>query len=246
MNISILCPTRQRPIQFQMMMDSLFEHTINKQDIEIHVTIDNDDNVAMEAFEKVQNKYPKENIILHRRKRGNSLVSHYFNWMCQFAKGKYILLINDDCLFRTYAWDFGVYNRLEEFLKDKPDGIVLGTIRDNLIYEENRQIEPYLIGIFPLLSKKAYEVMGYFLDPHYFSSTSDWDICRLYGSIGRQVDLRNICFIEHNPPEFYPYKNVNIWRDAIWEEIAEQIPCKIIDGIDSRKEILLNYINSFK
>ena len=85
--------------------------------------------------------------------------------------------------------------------------------------------------------------MGYFLDPHYLSSTSDTDICKLYGSIGRSIDLRDICFIQHNPPELYPCIDIDIEIDVI---LAEILPSKIINGIDSRKEILLNYINEYK
>jgi len=193
---SLIIPTRKRPRQLVSLVESLVEHTANINEIEIRFGVDNDDVKTQEALNLLKIKYPQHNFYIHKRNRGNSLVYHYINWLGSFCIGKYIFIVNDDCLWKCKNWDVLVYQRLENFLKDKPDGIVCGICQD-IGYTPEEQ--SYLTTGFPIISKKAVDTLGFVLDPCFMDATSDDDICKLYATVGRTVDLRDILQIIHYP-----------------------------------------------
>jgi len=201
MKFSLMIPTRKRPKQLELLIESIIKNTNKMEDIEIHFGVDIDDLVTIDLVSKLKIKYSKYNLELHVRERGNSVVNHYINWMAvSFCVGEYIIGLNDDCLFKTKGWDIKSYNKLYEYLKDKPDGIVLGLVEDMEIYriKENKNIA----SDFPLISKKAVDVLGFFLNPDYLNCGADDDICILYKAIDRLLDLRDCIVIQHWPPEF--------------------------------------------
>lgn len=252
MKFSLMIPTRKRPKKLELFIRSIFETTFNRNEIEIRVGGDNDDQTIKATIERLKKENPGWNLYLHQRPRGNSLVSHYINWLAlNFCTGKYIITLNDDCLFRSKNWDIKTYLRLEEYLKDKPDGIVLGVTKDTIPikYEEH---EGYLVTGFPLISKKSVEVLDFFLDPIFMDATADYDICQLYATIGRSVDLTDIFVIEHNPKEFEGLDNNykherNI--DTDYKVIKQRHPdneiyslAKMRFRLDKRILILFNHI----
>jgi len=254
MNFSVITPSRLRPDFLKLMVDSLYSTSKNSKETEIRIIIDKGDNSSYRAFKEIKEKYPNENIYLHDRNRGNSLVVHYYNWAAiNFCLGKYIFVMNDDALFRTKDWDINVFNRLEEYMKDKPDGIIMGRPGDRhggFSLEEviaERAYLSYKLTNFPIISKKAIDVLGFLLDPYYLSSSADGDISELYFGVGRSIDLSDICVIHHLPLEFYELPS-KIEADISVETIdfVEKKPNPIINGIDTRKEILLSYISNFK
>ena len=198
LKFSLMIPTRKRPQQLRRFLKSIYDTATNMNDIEIHFGVDDDDTDTLNLTTQFLEEQPTYKLYRHIRHRGNSIVHHYVNWLATFCKGEYIITLNDDCLFRYKNWDVNVYKRLETYLKDKPDGLLLGVGNDIT----STQKTPFLTTGFPLLTRKGVELLGFFLDPEFIDVTSDEDICKLYANIGRVVDLRDILVIHHRPEGF--------------------------------------------
>ncbi len=236
-NFSLLIPVRCCPEQLKLMIDSIYQTVGDRKTIELLIGIDDDDMIVRKAISFIQTKYRNENISVHSRPRGNSLVEHYFNWLAKnYSKGKYIMVTNHDCLFKSQDWDINCFKRLEEYLKDKADNLVYGLTQD---CETTRTLDKKITN-FPIISKNAIDVLGYVLDPRILRWGADIDIAELYQSVDRVLDLRDICIIEHRPDSLmnlietgaeFEWEN---WKKSNYEVWLE--PGKIDKG-DKRRRI---------
>lgn len=247
LKFSILIPSRYRENQLSLLLESIICLTKNPLDIEILIGIDNDDIESPKAIGKFLSLYSDINLIIFKHPRGNSLVYHYINKLAYSARGKYIITTNNDSMFGSKDWDINCFNRLEQYLSDKPDGICLG-ITNSMDKTQSRLSYPYLIADFPLLSKKTVDLMGFFLDPYYVFHTADWDICDLYHKLNRVVDLRDDLIIHHRPSlqDIELYKKQYIIRT---DDTSKIIQAPAIErqfdngGWDTRLPILEEYID---
>jgi len=221
MKFGLLLPTRKRPQQLKQLIESIILTTHKIKDIEIHLAVDNDDRQIQDIGVVLKDQHKYCNLFIHMRPRGNSIVTHYYNWLAlNFSTSEYLMILNDDTLFRSQDWDKNVYNRLEEYLEDKPDRLVLGISED---LDSDREVHSdYLVSGFPIISKECVETLGFLLDPSFMMATSDDDICKLYATINRVVDLRDILVIQHHPPEFKDLDKKYAWfQEPIYDEIME-------------------------
>ena len=249
MHFSLMIPTRKRPQKLFLFVESIVATAKSPEHIELRFGIDLDDIVTLDTVSQLQEKYKGIcNLNIHTRGRGNSLVNHYLNWLSIYCTGKYILTLNDDSLFRTQDWDVKVYERLNKFLEDKPDGLVCGICKD--IGHPTRN--GYLATGFPIISKRAVEVLGFFLDPCFMEATADDDICKLYALVNRAVDLRDIFEITHNPVEFDSLdKNYQTLQDKNYVVVMDRpwIPSSVEEFrffFDERIPKLLKHIERNK
>ncbi len=204
-NFSLLTPTRKRPKHLWLYLETLFKVTEDMSKIEVQIGVDKDDDSWKVIIEYLKKTYPEKgkSLIVHSRFRGTHIEEHYINWLASFSKGKYIMMTNDDCLFRTEGWDIKVFKRLEEYIKDKPDGLVFGVVNDK--EKERRELE-FLQSDFTLLSRSSIEALGFFLEPRYSNATADTNIAHIYHLLGRVLDLTKVCTIEHRPLEMKKLK----------------------------------------
>lgn len=194
MNFSLILPSRDRPEYLKFTIDNIVSTAKNIEEVEIRLGIDKDDNSTINMAKELQNKY--DNIHVHIFKERKYSV-YYLNRLSKFCIGKYIMVVNDDCLFKTEGWDIKSYERLEEFIKDKPDGIVCGIPNDGENYNEREKFG-FLISNFPIISNKAVKALGFFLDPRFYDAGSDLDIEIIFDKINRSLDLRDIFLLKHN------------------------------------------------
>lgn len=249
-NFSLLIPTRNRESQLDLLLESIMNLTLDITKIEFMFCLDTDDIDSIRTIKKFIEEYTDLNILLLKSDKGESCVYHYMNRLGYLARGKYIIVTNDDTMFGSPEWDINCYNRLEEYIKDKKDGIVLGIVEDK---ETGKRIgnDGNIVTDFPVISKKGIETLGFVLDPHYWSSTSDWDICHLYFKANRCIDLRDILIIHHHPTseDIQKYRNLYIKDAKIDRNIigGRLVKAPIIDsmfnnGKDIRVELLQKYI----
>lgn len=196
-NFTIMIPTRHRPVLLEKLLKSIYDSTIHKDSVEIHIAYDTDD---MSTIQYLHGKYvdytPPISTTFHQRERARNINHDYYNWMAtNFATGKYIIAVNDDTLFETYGWDANAMNSLRVYEDRWPDGILLGMPED--LEKENKRNEFNWMPCFPLISKKAVEVLGHFFDPEMIRDGADWAISATYRNIQRVVDLRNCITIKH-------------------------------------------------
>src|SRR5262249_55896988 len=113
-----------RPEKLRRLLDSLYKSAHDPGSLEIVVVIDNDDN------ESCQLEYPKLNLRLSVGPSGRTMgelnLAGY-----RKSTGRYLMLLNDDVLVRTPAWD----TQLKKVFEYYPDGIVLAHVND-LVFSE--------------------------------------------------------------------------------------------------------------
>jgi len=98
MNISLLLPSRGRPAQLQRLFDSIVATTANIEKLEIILYIDEDDLPT----EKVS--HPSLSLIKLVKRPGERMGR--MNQLCyEASQGRYVMLMNDDVVFRTPRWD---------------------------------------------------------------------------------------------------------------------------------------------
>jgi hypothetical protein len=198
---SIILPTRERVSYLRHTIKNIIENANNSDNFEIIVIMDTNDAptlILQEEFKKYKN------VFVQVRVPGDSLVEHYINWSFQFTKGKYIMVGNDDALFKTKNWDTINYKLLEDYLKDKPDGIVCAVVNDGVPNHIHKHADEFhcLPCSFPILSRKAIEALGFILDPRFVHASADLDIIITYTLINRVLNLRNTFDAIHMDEEY--------------------------------------------
>jgi glycosyltransferase involved in cell wall biosynthesis len=179
--ISLLLPTRGRPHLIRRLFDSLAMCTDGLDDLEVILYLDDDDETSQEISD---NRFSLTKII------GPRLSMGAYNTICLGrASGDLIMLMNDDVVVRTPAWD----RTVGELARTIPDGIFLAYPNDLHIGKR--------MCTFPILTKKACELLlrpypeeykTYFIDWHVF------DIFKRFRAKGypRIFYLENVVF-EH-------------------------------------------------
>lgn len=191
-NISILIPARHRPNNLEACLRTIFETAKSPDLLEIRIAVDLDDTLSLNTIPLIIKDLGRKNIFIHSRSRGNNYTRDYINWLLQFCRSKYLMVSTDKGNFKTKDWDINTYNRLENYLKDKPDRIVYGLT-------ECGEKENSKMTYFPILSKETVEVLGFFFDYRFPKTGADWDLPHTFHEFGRIVDLRDICTIyNHN------------------------------------------------
>lgn len=140
LHFSLILPTRERPQQVYRLFDSIKETTSDLSSIEIILYVDEDDHLSRKI------SYPSLNIkkiILPRKPMGKVT-----NICYEASGGSYIMLVNDDVIFRTKGWDERVIKCFEKF----NDRIAL-VYGNDLDYGEK-------MAVFPFLSREVCELMG--------------------------------------------------------------------------------------
>jgi hypothetical protein len=179
----------------QTLLKSIYDTAIDKYKVETIVTYDNDDQSTIDALPKLKELCRDFPVIFRSRERHYATSGVYYNEMAKLARGKYIIAVNDDTVFCKIGWDLEALAKIDDYLKDKPDGILYGITEDR--EKESRRNETNYFSCFPMISKTGVNALGFFFDPDFPKDGADWDIIMTYKEIGRILDLRNEIVIEH-------------------------------------------------
>lgn len=157
--ISLLLPTRGRPHLIRRLFDSLVLRTDKLEDLEVILYLDDDDETHQEISD---DRFRMIKIM------GPRLSMGAYNTICLGrASGDLIMLMNDDVIVRTSAWD----RKVAELGRTTPDGIFLAYPNDLHIGKR--------MCTFPILTKKSCELLlrpypeeyqTYFIDWHVFDT----------------------------------------------------------------------------
>jgi len=166
MKISILLPSRNRPVEFERMWRSAINTADNVEDIEFIVYRDIDDHSEY--------KYP----IQHRVVKGGRVVlSQMWNLCIPVAEGEIFMQCGDDIVFLTKGWDTLVRNAFEA----SPDKILF-VHGDDGFWSSS-------FGTHGFVHRKWYEILGYFTPPFYSSDYGDTHINDIADILGRRMYL---------------------------------------------------------
>src|SRR5688572_5236479 len=138
---SFIIPTRARPEGLLRLCDSIRANTRRTDELEIVLVADNDDEQAC-RFE-----YPELNIHTVQGTPGRTMSALNMAGY-RAARGRYLLLLNDDVVIETSAWD----DRVLDVFHRYPDGIVLVHVNETIFGDT--------LCTFPFLSRSFCELAG--------------------------------------------------------------------------------------
>lgn len=238
-HFSIMISARHRPNNLEACLRTLFE-TSNEPDLlEVRIALDLDDTLLLKIVPLIIKDLRRDNIFIHTRNRGNNYVRDYTNWLAlNFCTGDYLFNVSDKSQFKIKNWDTNVYNRLEEYLKDKPDRIVYGCTGCEEVEKDN-----FKMAYFPIVSKQVIKAFGYMYDYHFPKTGADWDLAKTFNKFGRVVDLRDICRIENHNDEIMNNTYEQLGLDTIPN--LEDYQAHAGQYIEEHITKLNNYIRSF-
>lgn len=171
--LSLLVPTRQRPLGIARFMRSAVE--LADGPLEFVVYIDNDDS----SYSHVD--WPENTVIV----RGDRItLSEMWNRCADKASGDVLGHMGDDIVFRSEHWDTLI---LEVF--DRHD--------DRIVFVHGRDgIQDQQLGTHGFIHRRWVETVGYFVPPYFSSDYNDTWLTEVADALGRRVYLPEV-FTEH-------------------------------------------------
>ncbi len=177
MNITLLVPTRKRPLLLQRMFYSAIEMAKYPDLIEMSVYVDNDDPVTKEHL-----KTMKGNIQVTIDNR--IIMSDMWNKAYKKASANILFCGGDDLIFRTKDWDEKIVNMFDRY----EDKIVL-VFPDDLIQRER-------LATHFFLHRKWIETLNYVIPPYFSCDYADTWLNEVSNGLNRRIYLPDI-IIEH-------------------------------------------------
>lgn len=180
-DISLLLPTRGHPRLVKQLFDSIIMTTSDPERLEIVLYVDQDDTESL-AIDHPLLSFSK--LTGHGETMGSITRKCY-----EKSQGKYVLLLNDDMIFRTKNWDLRVLGEFARFT----DGVAL--VYGNDLYYGKR------MPTFPILSRTTCELMEKICPPDYRRHCIDPHILDVFDRLARlgherSIYLRHVVF-EH-------------------------------------------------
>jgi len=192
--ISLCCPTRGRPDNVLRFVMSAIDNADQPNSVECIFYVDEDDptldnplsffynwsNLRGGSLKRYANK-----TLLHIGDR--ILLSECTNVCSKLATGEILGYMGDDIIFRTKGWDTLVKTAFDSY----HDKIALVYGRDG--YQDEK------LATHGFISRKAYEILGYLVPPHFVSDYSDTWLFEIYQSLGRLHYISEL-YTEHMHP----------------------------------------------
>jgi glycosyltransferase involved in cell wall biosynthesis len=177
--ISLLIPTRKRPVQLMRAIESARQTASN--DLEFCLYLDDDDR---SDYSKILTRNDVKYCIGPR-----IVLAEMWNRCFNISTGDILLQGNDDCVWQTRGWDQIVYEAFENC----PDKILMvhGSDGSGNGYASGRgEFAPH-----PLIHRRWVETIGYFTPSYFSSDFCDTWINDLANGLGRRRYLPFV--IEH-------------------------------------------------
>jgi hypothetical protein len=140
-SISLLLPTRGRPTLLQRLFESLATTTADLSALEIVLYVDEDD------AETQQISHPSLSLLKLIEPPGQKMGN--MNRACyEASRGRHVMLMNDDVVFRTKEWDARVLQAFARFSDD------IALVYGNDLHQQKG------VPTFPIISRRVCELIG--------------------------------------------------------------------------------------
>jgi len=202
--ISLLLPTRGRPLLVRRLFNSILDYTADTRSLEIVLCMDEDDTES--------HRLDEEKLDIVRTIGPRSTMGAYNTICLEKSSGNIIMLMNDDLTVCTPGWDEIIINFCRRF----EDGIFLAYPDD---------MERAHLSTFPIMSRKTCEILcrpypeeydDLFIDDHLF----DIFIRLKHAGYNRMFYLDNVIidhrhFINGKVRPDAGYKHKNRYKDYL-------------------------------
>ena len=194
MDISFLCPSRERVNNIDKIINSLSEVLSDKLETEILFKFDEDDKITINHTFTLNKKISIDVFI---DKRSDELNKNYYNFLATKAQSNYLWAIGDDLVFHTKQFDVILKEKLEAYLQDKPDRIAYISVTE----KGSKAKHP----CFPIITKEAFNVLGMYFHPQLLSWGADRCIYEVYSGIDRilhipEIEIEHISYHDNKAP----------------------------------------------
>jgi glycosyltransferase involved in cell wall biosynthesis len=192
LRFTVILNSRGRVEQLRRFVEIMEAQTMNHSQVEMIIKADDDDIDTITFLEELKgrvNSFHYNPIISPRPK---SLCGSY-NVMAKMARGQYILVMNDDAEMTTKNWDEIAWNCIHEYK-------AANHIIDDIVYVDTNDTSVDKISqeysSFPIISKQAVDVLGFFMYDVFVGHGGDHSIYRLWQKVGRIVKCKQI-LVDH-------------------------------------------------
>jgi len=164
--ITLILPFRERIELLNNMLASLHKTTRFPDQLEIIMAVDDDDKVLREyTQERIIQENKPFSIRFYQTKKAEHFINDYWNPIAKMAKGRWVMAINDDSVFKTKKWDKEISDKMSNRARDLRDDIVYGKT-DDCCTLGNRNSKDSYFSCWALQSKEAVNALGFFYDPN--------------------------------------------------------------------------------
>ena len=244
---SLLIPTRDRPNLFLQTIENLWTHTTHKNDIELLIICDDDDPSSQSYVKTTMTQFPLDHRLLIRPRTEYSN-RDYYNWAGEQSLGELIWTFADDLQMLKFNWDVVIWDKYQEYKKNKPDNVICISVKDTTPPPSHRLPK---FPCFPIFTRESMTFFGWLLHPQPRNWGVDYIAYLIYNDCNRLLELHEDCYINH-----ISYHTHQVPADAISIRIGQifnrtkMIPEHNTDRIISQdvpllRKKLIDYINSF-
>jgi hypothetical protein len=198
--ISLLCPTRSRVKQAEILLKSFKETQTNQNQLLFYIQ---SDDPFKEQYENMFKEHGHTDYIVEPWQP----TSYLWNRLSDIAKGDLLGLMGDDVVIETKGWDLII----EENAKRYPDGIFMISMLDG---RKEPEIGKNIGAPHPIMHRKWKETLGFFLPPQFMHRYLDTYSKKLAQSLGRYIQLRNVRF-DHQKEKYNKDETGRISREWI-------------------------------
>ena len=164
--ISIVCPSRGRPLRFRAMAKSAITNAAAPARVVVHLVVDRDDPELARYAEPL----PRQVVLTVNEHPGKSAPA-LTNELAMESRGDIVFAGSDDILFRTPGWD----ELLDGAFDQHPDGMLVAYTNDG---RDRGKCEHFAV------SRRWIQAVGCFMFPGFEHFCGD----ELVERIGREVD----------------------------------------------------------
>ena len=207
---SITIATRNRPESLIRLIDSLKRTTNNIDRCEFIFGIDTDDTVSLNAITSCCTELNYKIVI---RLQGLSLANDYWNMLIKLTVGEFIWCLCDDCEIMTNHWDDMVL--LTPF----------GSIAMLDVYDTGRFVNgklPEGVCGFPIITRAAYDKLGYHFNPADYREDADTILYRTYKEANKIIQMQGLVVKHHWITNDDTYRHIDQFRGNPWRDVSRE------------------------
>lgn len=169
--LDLFVPTRARPLNVDRLLASIEETAARPERVRCFFRVDSDDTATQEASESLRARHPKVRVQFIVGERVP--LAWMYTQMAKMTDGDILWSGGDDIVFRTPGWDDEIVSEFNQV----PDRILL--VYGNDCLQEHR------LATHPFISRKSFDVLGYFFPNTGQISVTDLWLHEAYRAIGR-------------------------------------------------------------
>jgi len=180
MDFSIMMPVRNNIEGLKITLGAFQLFTAKPELFEILLIIDDNDPDISKYIGMI--KEYKLQIFIHIVKQSDNFCNDYYNAHVKHCRGKNIMAFNDDCYVQTNKWDDIVRQKISK--NPQLNGVYFVDVFDSTRFGCDSEGKKFEFARFPIISRKAVDIAGFFFFPQVRNWPADKVIWNLYVNVG--------------------------------------------------------------